>query len=346
MNAAPSGTFPSTVTVYGGLLLILFQLQTTHAQSQEEEARVERQVRQAFLLTKQEVRTKQIGGADDRREISELESRDLKKAALSVCLLCWEKDLVQEGGEFRLKVGTFSERLDMPPICPDERFSQQPVGGFATGFWVGRNLIVTAGHCILPDTPLSKVRCVFGFQVAADGVRTRFKPSQVYQLKTLFPVRERSSPPAGREFTYPDVADHAVLLLSREVVVPGASPLKLADGDVAMALRDSTKLSMIGHPSGMPLKATEAGLLIQVAPGKPYLRTMLDAFFGNSGSPVFAPNGEVVGIVSEGSRDYADRGRCSVPMRVGDEDAHGYWELVTRTDAGSMREYILEHLGR
>jgi hypothetical protein len=67
------------------------------------------------------------------------------------------------------------------PVCPDERFSQQRVAAFCTGFLVGPDLIATAGHC-LDSTDLSQARFVFRFQMAdAAHAITHMSADRVYR---------------------------------------------------------------------------------------------------------------------------------------------------------------------
>jgi len=58
-----------------------------------------------------------------------------------------------------------------------------------------------------------------------------------------------------------------------------------------------TEVYMIGHPSGLPQKVA-VNASVRSLEGAAYFYTSLDAFQGNSGSPVFDRNtGEVIGIL-------------------------------------------------
>src|SRR5262249_26083654 len=83
-----------------------------------------------------------------------------------------------------------------------------------------------------------------------------------------------------------------------------------------------TKVHVLGHPSGLPLKlARQDSKSRVIVPSDPTATTfvaLLDTFGGNSGSPVFRsgpetdPHFEVEGILIEGRADYVEvkKGFC------------------------------------
>jgi hypothetical protein len=105
--------------------------------------------------------------------------------------------------------------------------------------------------------------------------------------------------------------DFALVQLTRPV--KGRTPLKLS----AAPISSSTTLSMIGHPFGLPAKLSRKARTLINNPLRGSFLTSLDAFDGNSGSPVFNANNEVVGILIGGtpSANTVINGRCEVLNR-------------------------------
>jgi len=113
--------------------------------------------------------------------------------------------------------------------------------------------------------------------------------------------------------------DTAVVRLHRPVVDHQPIPLALS---VKMPI--NTPLTLIGHPLGLPQKVAAGGLILEREATGAYL-TNVDAFRGNSGSPVFVTDSlttdypVVVGLLSEGSRDYTIKttasGQCRASYR-------------------------------
>ena len=79
--------------------------------------------------------------------------------------------------------------------------------------------------------------------------------------------------------------------------------MELPDEDVSALQEPGNQVYMLGHPMGLPLKFTPDGTI-----GKQYRddfrNTNLDAFSGNSGSPVFSvKEKKLIGIFTKGRPD-------------------------------------------
>ena len=62
---------------------------------------------------------------------------------------------------------------DSNDLCQTERFRDQPIGAFCSGFLVAPDIIATAGHCVNANT-LGSCRFVFGFYMeSATSARLR-----------------------------------------------------------------------------------------------------------------------------------------------------------------------------
>lgn len=181
-------------------------------------------------------------------------------------------------------------------VCTDQRFSQQPSLSYAcTGFLVAPNILATAGHCMVntgEDQHETQTYCkafswLFDYQVDNSGnFETNNVPEdKLYHCKeVIYAINQEVAP----------YLDFALVELDRPAL--GRKPFKLAPNK-----QNELPLSMIGYPLGMPAKyASDAKLLLD-NPNRESFITNLDAFEGNSGSPVFNKNMEVVGILVAGT---------------------------------------------
>ncbi|WP_285009833.1 trypsin-like serine peptidase [Pedobacter faecalis] len=190
---------------------------------------------------------------------------------------------------FQLDIGiTLGTRYK---LCPGEPFAEQPVAGVGTAFIVAENKMATAAHVF--SEPVENYVVVFGFVMqSAKGKynalisnRNIYHPIKVVHKDTdvdltVFEVRER---------------------ISRQ-------PLQLAlKSDPAL----KTEIYMVGHPSGIPQKiALNAD--VQENKHPQYFYSSLDAFQGNSGSPVFdMKTHQVIGVLVSGEVDYIWNGSCN-----------------------------------
>ena len=264
-------------------------------------------------------RAQGVIGTDDRHELAEVRKAAAEQAdpfltrvvdqSKSVCLVIWsdaDPDKVKEEGLTLEEVRRLS-------LCPSERFHDQPSRGDGTGFVIGEDVMATAGHCIPED--LSELYFVFDYTLEDGNTRLSFTPEQIYHAEDLHKVVIDA---VG--------ADFALVKVDRVI---DRAPLAVNSNPVV----DDTKLYMLGHPSGLPMKFT-TGESIRSKPKAPFFRTSLDAFHGNSGSPVFDwESGEVVGILVRGDKDYTDYvvGNCRKVIRYGNGPVRG--EDVTRVQA-------------
>jgi V8-like Glu-specific endopeptidase len=256
-----------------------------------------------------------IFGDDSRRELYELAPGSVeRKAADATAGL-----LVFSGGferERDLRVLRGQGLGEQHGLCEGVRFYDQPTMGSCTGFLVGEDILVTAGHCVSESTcPDMAVVFDYAYQSAED---TRFDErlvtfpkSDVYSCKQVL----------GHGYDLEDncTTDWAVLQLDRPVV--GREPLKLA----LETPERGVNLFAVGHPSGLPTKI--AGNAIVRRHGDLTFGYELDLFGGNSGSPVLDKEGVVRGIhICGGVGDYTDDpapwnpdfdladGTCQVPI--------------------------------
>lgn len=185
-------------------------------------------------------------------------------------------------------------------ICPSERFSQQKMFTDCSGFLVGEDILVTAGHCMTNEYDCMAHKWVFGFkkdveQIPADNI---YGCSEIIEQKFKYSL-------LGTLLADND-EDFAVIKLDRKVT--DATPLEFRTKG---KIKAREKVIVIGHPSGLPMKIAGNAKVAKTLGNS--FRTELDTYAGNSGSPVFnQKTGLVEGVLIQGAKDYVSVGECKV----------------------------------
>ena len=239
---------------------------------------------------------KVVYGDDDRLDIYEVTDPLQLKVSRSVCALLNASRLTPIAGGFELDTSAY--RIGGTSACDGEPFGTQPTAAFCTGFLVGDDLIVTAGHCF-SGSRLASARFVFGFTMIDPNTPvTTFSEDQVYQGVEI----------VARKLESARGEDYAVVRLDRPVTAPGVDPLEIRrTGAVGVG----TPVGVIGHPSGLPLKVAfgSATLVRENSASDAFFEANLDTYGGNSGSPIFnAATGVVEGILVRGLQDFVFSG--------------------------------------
>ena len=243
-----------------------------------------------------------IYGVDDRTELYEVPARFRQAADSTVSL--WRKNQIKPdpaSGLMQLFTVNYGERYD---LCPDVRFREQPVGANCSGSLVGEDLVLTAGHCIKSDSDCSAAAIVFGYGIHAAGEkpRTSVASGEVYTCVKVIKrqlISTSVSVDGGPNITTSG-NDYALIQLDRKVT--GHKPLAI--NRLGNQKKGDT-LILTGHPDGLPFKFADNGRIVRpVDPGAAFFDSDLDAFHGNSGSPVFnAETGLIEGILVRGDSE-------------------------------------------
>ncbi len=218
---------------------------------------------------------------------------------------------------FDLRVNNFdsSQSLRSPTslgnsrnLCSGESFADQPAEAFCSGFLVGPDLFVTAGHCIRSNSDCSSTKLVFDYAYLNESDDpTVFPADTIYSCKKII----------KQELSSSQRLDYALIQLDRPVT--GRTPLPFRQVGKAPV---GTPLVVIGHPSGLPSKI--AGGANVRSTSTYHLTSNLDTFGGNSGSAVFnATTGEVEGILTYGETDYVFRNSCMAVNTCTDSGCSG-----------------------
>ncbi len=252
---------------------------------------------------------KVIYGEDGRREAFEIDDPALLEALDAVAVLVDRGDLTSgPGGTQTLSGPTYAESEN---LCSSERFADQPAPGWCTGFLVAPDLLVTAGHCLTGEN-CGDIAFVFDFRMldAATPVLT-FDAASVYHCAEIVTALNDGDD------------DWGIVRLDRPV--SNRKPLRIRrSGKVG----DRRPLTTLGHPGGIPAKVS-LGARVRENLSPKYFVANIDAYVGNSGSPVLdADNLLVEGVLVSGEDDYVRRGDCNVSKTCRDDGCVG--EAATR----------------
>ena len=252
-----------------------------------------------------------IYGADDRRDHYELSNEvELRVAASTVALLN-SSQLTETATGYR--VDTSRSFGSAYALCSSELYRTQPSSAFCTGFQVGDDLIATAGHCIDAGS-CAGTSFAFGFYMeSADQVRDDLSQDDVYRCVEVLARAETST------------NDFAVVRVDRAIVGHDALPIRREGAPSVGA-----PLAVAGHPAGIPLKVA-GGATVRSNSHPEYFDANLDTYGGNSGSPVFNPEGMIEGILVRGNTDfvYQRKRRCYQSNTCSNGGCPG-WESVTK----------------
>lgn len=224
-----------------------------------------------------------ISRADDKPGVVQIEQKTLRQ---------WLEAQFEEEQKSNLLSLEAKNAVDQKiSFCEGERFTEQPNAGTCSGFLVGPDLLVTAGHCVEVPNMCETYSWVFDFKVdeKSQTAGVDVSESNVYNCKRV--ISHALSAGLG--------LDYGLIQLDRKVV--GRESLTIrSEGQ----LPSDSKLVVIGHPSGLPMKVA-GGAAVRTNNKPFYFSANLDTFQGNSGSAVFnADSGIVEGILVRGEEDF------------------------------------------
>ena len=231
-----------------------------------------------------EIRPKAIYGSDDRLDWFESPGQTKHYWARATVALFRFSMLQEQGLHWRVQSPSYGKMYN---LCPNEKFYDQPVASFCTGFLVAPNLVVTAAHCIRNQVDCNRTAFVFDYaKTQVDQTEYVVPKKNLYECAKLIDLPNPSQ-------------DYALVHLDRPVF--DRTPLNIRRQGKA---RVGQRLMMIGHPMGLPSKISEGGTILSV--GENY-KASLEAFTGSSGSPVFDfATGYVEGVLSKGALDFVE----------------------------------------
>jgi hypothetical protein len=232
----------------------------------------------------EENRKRGIWYEDHRMDSFGITDERIKKNIDCVAAIMLENDLIDEKNGFStLKVKNYGKSFN---LYEGEAFREQPIiaGWMCSGFLVEKDIIATAGHCLLGRT-VKDLRIVFGYKMLDPYTPALKVPNEnIYKGVNII---GRYYIPRGSG------ADWVLLKLDREV--EGREMAVLSKDEVVC----DQPIYIIGHPMGLPLKYAPGA---RVRGFKDAVITAdLDVYMSSVGSPVFnSDTHEVIGIVVHG----------------------------------------------
>lgn len=259
---------------------------------------------------------KVVYGEDDRLDIYEATNSLHLQLAKSTAAMIPNGKLLDTSDPMVKELK--GDSLESRGICADAKFADQMTAANCSGFLVGKDLLVTAGHCIRSQSDCANSQWVFDYNMSHAGDRTENIPTEnIYSCEKII----------AQDLSRSDNNDYALIKLKREVT--DRAPLTVrTEGKVATG----TKIVVIGHPTGLPSKISAGDdTIVRGNDNSVYFVANLDTFGGNSGSAVFdSETGVVEGILVRGETDYEydQTNGCRRPKKCGNNECRG--EDVTR----------------
>ena len=239
-----------------------------------------------------------VYGTDNRQDIFQVSNSLHKSLANSTAGLIPLNQIKKASAPNTFEISQGRTLGQAQNLCSGEAYADQPVAPICSGFLVGPDLLVTAGHCYksftTPESVCKSFAWVFDFHKKSPSQDpTKNIPLQnIYLCKSVV------------EAQLSGTMDFAIIRLDRKVV--GRNPLKIRESG---KVNSAAELVVIGHPTGLPTKVSPKGKITRNSE-RATISTTLDTFQGNSGSAVFdAATGLVEGILIQGKTDY----RPSIP---------------------------------
>tara|TARA_B100001971_G_scaffold111365_1_gene102405 strand:- start:33552 stop:34451 length:900 start_codon:yes stop_codon:yes gene_type:complete len=226
-----------------------------------------------------------VYGDDNRVDVYASNNQFYVDLAASTAAMIKNSNLQVLGDEVKIN----GRSLEARGMCASERFSHQSTAASCSGFLVGENLLVTAGHCIENMSDCKSNDWVFDYKVENDTQKNvTVAKTAVYKCKRII----------AQDLSRRTKDDYALIELDRKVT--DRAPLTYRRSG---KIKRGTEIVVIGHPSGLPTKIADGAKVRSV--NNVYFQANLDTYGGNSGSAVFnAQTGEVEGILVRGERDY------------------------------------------
>lgn len=241
--------------------------------------------------------TKVIYGKDNRTEWFEA-NPSYRDMANSTAAMVNKERIKFKGNEYSFEKKTLTDFLtgvDQQGVpftaCEDVKYKKQLAVASCSGFLIGEDLLVTAGHCIK-----NRKDCRDNFWIFDYKLNSKIDTAESGDKSNVFKCKKIIERKPGF-FSRRD--DYALIKLDRKT---NRKPL----GINLKELDPQASLVVIGHPSGLPQKIADDAVV--KSKRKLYFFSNLDTFGGNSGSAVInVDTGLVEGILVQGAPDYIRR---------------------------------------
>jgi len=251
--------------------------------------------------------TKVIYGDDNREDVIKSSNAMYVELSQSTAAMIPKNSLRSTStGEVKIAGSSLQSR----GICASERFATQPTAANCSGFLVGEDLLVTAGHCIKDKASCLGYNWVFDYKIDHDGQTDVSVPANsVYSCSKII----------NRTLNSGNMDDWALIKLDRKV-----TDRRVLDYRKTGKINVGEPLVVIGHPTGLPTKIADGANVRSLR--STHFVANLDTYGGNSGSAVFNANtGIIEGILVRGETDYvySSSQGCRISNVVGNNAGRG-----------------------
>ncbi|MBF0363491.1 MAG: trypsin-like peptidase domain-containing protein [Oligoflexia bacterium] len=259
---------------------------------------------------------KGIYGEDNRNDLCTSTNTKFKVWAQSTAAQILKDRVVsRSNGSYLIDSKSFADLMmeNEVNLCSEERFREQPAAANCSGFLVGEDRLVTAGHCVTNMNDCEKMLWVFDYKVKSGSTvsdQITVSSSNVYSCKEI--ISQEMEMGRGKDF--------ALIRLDRKV--KDRKPLSYRrNGTISVG----EQVVVIGHPSGLPTKITD-GAFVRDSADPIYFVANSDTYGGNSGSVVMnVKTGLVEGILVRGDQDFEMNfeKNCYMSKRCAENDCRG-----------------------
>lgn len=221
---------------------------------------------------------------DDREFITKRSDKKLQSMAKSIGYII-QNDYVKKGFfKTLLKAVPLG---DVHNLCPNVKFTKALSNPVCTGFLIGPDIMVSAGHCFQNMDDCQNKSIIFD----VDSNKQR-ESDFLVNSSNVFSCKEILAQSFAGE------SDYSIIKLNK--VPKNRAPLKL---NRSRTLELNDQVFMMGHPFGLPLVLSHKTKILENTQIDIF-KTTLDSFEGNSGSPVInAKTFLVEGILISGQED-------------------------------------------
>ncbi|MCO5113567.1 MAG: serine protease [Bdellovibrionaceae bacterium] len=263
-----------------------------------------------------------VFGMDDRTEIYNSPTLN-REVSPAIALLVSPVFLISDPLGFLMDFPKISDSSEVA-LCKGERFYGQPTASVScTGFLVASDLLITAGHCMThynttitngmtPQCSDFKWAFDYKYENAAKPLSALISTENIANCKEVIYANfmyEMNDPSDSSKTIHGE--DIALIRLDRHIHRPALK--------VQTLVKQNETIATVGHPTGLPQKATLNGRVLDTTTHPYYFTMNLDVFGGNSGSPILNSKNEAIGVIVRAfpSLDYiySEKDQCSRPNK-------------------------------
>jgi hypothetical protein len=268
-----------------------------------------------------------IYGTDDRQEAYEEVDPSVRALFANVAAVIPKDAMEPVEGSYELSSATAGEAL---LLCDGEPYAQQPAAAQCTALLLSEHLAVTAGHCFTDEEDCQQYNFVLDFAYQRPGVLSPITDQGIFDCRRLLIHVRRTDPTSGgADFAIVELANRTASVHPSRVALPHLRDEPIENG---------TKLTVISATSGLPLKVDRGarGRPIDDAGGVLF-ELDSDTFSGSSGAPIWDAQGELVGFIARGNRDFAydEERACYVTNKLDDWDMRPSTQRLERATSVS-----------